>query len=315
MEEFIKELLELLNSNMSHEFLLTVILSPFACAFFSFLIGSRNKQKKWINYKKNIISMFYIYAIMLFIFLSVLVIFIAAILSTLVFIILKYLIVIILFLIVCFLINFINSPKTITARILIYFIYSIILFDLCTEKENENILPLFSGFLILISAHISHIILICFNNILSIEDKIPKKLKQALIVVLYLIIQLSIFNTTTVLSHFFNFTYLVLTLPSLLIFMHDTNIYRSTKCQISYAGKELSDIELSKISRKGSYIEIEEDDNSKICILLDKIDIKFYGEPVKESSNSYMYIVLSKIKRKARKCFHFIKNIINKKNK
>lgn len=77
--------------------------------------------------------------------------------------------------------------------------------------------------------------------------------------------------------------------------MHDITIYHYSTCNIFYVGNVLNNVDLSKITCKNSYIEIDKN-NSKICIFLDKIDnVTFYGEPYKITGDSYMYIVLKKI--------------------
>lgn len=295
------------NQEIINNLIFTVILSPLSCAIFSFLIGSKNKWRKWINYKKNTISMFYIFAMILFVFISIVIVVISSFLSSFIFHFLKYHLTIFLFLTVFLLIKFISNPKTIIAKILACLIFLIILFDL-SDTSNFNLQPFFICLLIFMSLQISQILLVCYDNKLSTDDKIPKKLKQLSIVLLYLIIQWSIFISNSKNSYLFNIIYLVVVLPSLIMFMHDIYTYRSSKCFISYAGKELRYIDLSKITRKGSYIEIEEN-NSKICIFLDKIDyVIFYGEPIVESGDSYIYIGLSKIKSMYQNLIHFIKN-------
>ena len=275
-------------------YIITIIISPFACAIFSFLIGSKSKWKKWINYKKCTISKFYIYAMIIFILITIPTTVIAMLLSFFIFYILQYKLAIIILssITTILLIKFISTRKAKIAKLLMCLACLIILFDVSDNNETAYL----SFLLILTSVQLSKKILILFDKELSIEDKIPKKVKQFFIITLYLIIQWSIFNTTPQSSRFFNTIYPVVALPSFFIFLHDTTTYHYSKCSISYTGKELNGIDLSKIARKSFYMEIKKS-KSKICIFLDKIDhITFYGEPVVVTSASYMYIILSKIK-------------------
>lgn len=288
-----KMFVEIIKNLTFNEFFITVILSPLACAIFSFIVGNRNKRRKWINYKRYTISYFYIIAMTLFVIVSFLVFFITTILLIPIYFIIlnQYLIA---FLGIFLLIIFINNPSNINAKILFCLIYLLILFDLC-DNSNNDIQPIFNGLLILISAQISQIILKYYNNYLYIEDKIPKKLKQFLIVALYIILQFSLLDKTPTYTRFFSYAYFVSVLPSLLIFMHDITIYHYSACNIFYVGNVLNNVDLSKMTCKNSYIEIDKN-NSKICIFLDKIDnVTFYGEPYKITGDSYMYILLKKI--------------------
>lgn len=195
-----KMFVEIIKNLTFNEFFITVILSPLACAIFSFIVGSRNKRSKWINYKRYTISYFYIIAMTLFVIVSFLVFLITTILSALIFIILNQYI--IAFLSIFLLIIFVNNPSNIKAKILFCLIYLLILFDLCDNSYND-IQLIFSGLLVLISAQISQIILNYYNNYFYVEDKIPKKLKQFLVVGLYIILQFSILDITPTFSRFF----------------------------------------------------------------------------------------------------------------